>query len=237
MLLLDPQQDSGLTPFLERWGVDIRDDLVIDPLAKLFGSDYTTPIVSQFSDHPISREIGQQTIFPMLRSVQAITTEGLETTQVLFSGPKSWAEKEYLSGKVRLDPGIDLQGPVSVAVVSSKEIKSINITEQKPETSPETQTSEPPASTKKAHLVVVGDSDFASNQFFKLYGNSDFFLNTASWLAKEENLISIRPRTRKWSPITLTETQGNLTFLLGVLVFPGAVILMGLRVWWKRRSL
>ncbi|MDH5458240.1 MAG: Gldg family protein [Nitrospinota bacterium] len=237
MLLLDPQQDSGLTPFLERWGVDIRDDLVIDPLAKLFGSDYTTPIVSQVSDHPITREIGQQTIFPMLRSVQAITTEGLETTQVLFSGPKSWAEKEYLSGKVRLDPGIDLQGPVSVAVVSSKEIKSININEQKPEASSETQTSEPPASTKKAHLVVVGDSDFASNQFFKLYGNSDFFLNTASWLAKEENLISIRPRTRKWSPITLTETQGNLTFLLGVLVFPGAVILMGLRIWWKRRSL
>jgi ABC-type uncharacterized transport system involved in gliding motility auxiliary subunit len=126
---------------------------------------------------------------------------------------------------------------VPIAVVSSKEIKSANNAEQKPDASAEAQTSEPPTSAKKAHLVVIGDSDFASNQFFSLYGNGDFFLNTASWLAKEENLISIRPRTRKWSPITLTETQGNLTFMLGVLVFPGAVILMGLRVWWKRRSL
>ena len=89
----------------------------------------------------------------------------------------------------------------------------------------------------KAHLVVVGDSDFAGNQYFSLYGNGDFFLNAASWLAKEENLISIRPRKRKWSPITLTETQGNLTFILGIIVFPGLVILTGFRVWWKRRSL
>jgi ABC-type uncharacterized transport system involved in gliding motility auxiliary subunit len=166
--------------------------------------------------------------------------EELETTEVLLSGPKSFAEKEYKkvfqSGKIQFDPGIDIQGPVPVAVVSSKEIKSVNNTEQKSDPSLEAKTSKS-KSVKKAHLVVVGDSDFASNQFFKLYGNSDFFLNTASWLAKEENLISIRPRTRKWSPITLTETQGNLTFLLGVLVFPGAVILMGLRVWWKRRSL
>jgi ABC-type uncharacterized transport system involved in gliding motility auxiliary subunit len=237
LLLLDPQQDAGLTPFLERWGVNIRDDLVIDPLAKLFGADYTTPIISQVTDHPVTRGIGQQTIYPMLRSVSAITTEGLETREILFSGPKSWAEKEYKSGKVSLDPGIDLQGPVPIAVVSSKEIKSPNSAEPKSDASPEAKTSEPSGPMKKAHLIVVGDSDFASNQFFSLYGNSDFFLNTASWLAKEENLISIRPRTRKWSPITLTETQGNLTFLLGVLVFPGAVILMGLRVWWKRRSL
>jgi ABC-type uncharacterized transport system involved in gliding motility auxiliary subunit len=237
MLLLDPQQDAGLMAFLERWGVDIRDDLVIDPLAKLFGADYTTPIVSQFSDHPITRNIGQETIYPMLRSVSAITTEGLETTQVLFSGPKSWAEKDYNSGKVRLDPGIDLEGPVPVAVVSSKNIKSANSTEPKPDVAPEAHKSEPQAPAKKAHLVVIGDSDFASNQFFSLYGNGDFFLNTASWLAKEENLISIRPRTRKWSPITLTDTQGNIIAMLGIIVFPGVVILVGFRVWWKRRSL
>lgn len=237
LLLLDPQQASGLTPFLERWGVDIRDDLIVDPLAKLFGADYTTPIISQVADHPITRGIGQQTIYPMLRSVSAITTEGLEATQILFSGPKSWAEKEYKSGKVGFDPGIDLQGPVSVAVVSSKEIKSANSAEPKPDVSPEAKTSEPPASVQKAHLVVIGDSDFASNQFFSLYGNGDFFLNTASWLAKEENLISIRPRTRKWSPITLTNTQGNLISLLGIIIFPGLVILVGFRVWWKRRSL
>jgi ABC-type uncharacterized transport system involved in gliding motility auxiliary subunit len=237
MLLLDPQQDAGLTKFLEQWGIQIRDDLVVDPLAKLYGADYTTPIVSQVGDHPITRDIGQETIYPMLRSVSTITTEGLKTTEVLFSGPRSWAEKDYKSGKVNVDPGIDLEGPVPVAVVSSKEIKSDGNTEPKPESSTEDKKSKAPTPVKKAHLVVVGDSDFASNQFFSLYGNGDFFLNTASWLAKEENLISIRPRTRKWSPITLSNTQGNLISMLGIIVFPGVVILIGFRVWWKRHSL
>jgi ABC-type uncharacterized transport system involved in gliding motility auxiliary subunit len=70
-----------------------------------------------------------------------------------------------------------------------------------------------------------------------LYGNSDFFLNTVSWLAKEENLISIRPRTRKWSPVTLTDTQGSVISMLGIIVFPSLVILAGFRGWAKRRSL
>ena len=237
LLLLDPQQDSGLTEFLGQWGIDIRDDLVIDPLAKMSGSDYTTPIVSQISDHAIVAELGQPIIFPMLRSVSVITTEGLSVQELLFSGPKSWAEKEYRSGKVRPDPGIDLQGPVPVAVVSSGDIKPTSNPGPKSDTSSKEQASEPGAPAKKAHLVVVGDSDFASNQFFSLYGNKDFFLNTASWLAKEDNLISIRARTRKWSPITLTDAQGSLIAMLGIIVFPSLVLLTGFRVWWKRRSL
>ena len=237
LLLLDPQQDSGLTGFLGQWGMDIRDDLVIDPSAKLSGADYTTPIISQISDHPITVELGQPIILPMLRSVSIITTEGLSTTELLFSGEKSWAEREYKSGRVRPDPGIDIGGPVPVAIVSSKEIKDANRPETKPDASSENKTSGSSGPVKKAHLVVIGDSDFASNQFFSLYGNRDFFLNTASWLAKEDNLIAIRPRLRKWSPITLSNTQGNLVSMLGVVVFPSLVLLLGFRVWWKRRSL
>ena len=39
----------------------------------------------------------------------------------------------------------------------------------------------------KARIVLLGDSDFAGNEFVNLSGNRDFFLNTLSWLAEEEN--------------------------------------------------
>ena len=42
--------------------------------------------------------------------------------------------------------------------------------------------------------MLLGDSDFAGNEFVNLLGNRDFFLNTLSWLAEEENLIAVRPR-------------------------------------------
>ena len=63
--------------------------------------------------------------------------------------------------------------------------------------------------------MVIGDSDFASNQYFNFSGNGDFFLNTASFLAEEENLISIRPKERKSNPVSLTRSQGMYILMLG----------------------
>ena len=89
---------------------------------------------------------------------------------------------------------------------------------------------------KKATLVVIGDSDFASNQYFNFSGNGDLFLNTASFLAEEENLISIRPKERKSSPVSLTRSQGMYILMLGLLT-PSLVIYIGVRTWWRRRRL
>ena len=88
-----------------------------------------------------------------------------------------------------------------------------------------------------AHLVAVGDSDFASNNYYKFSGNSDFFLNAAAWLMEEEDLIAIRPRQRKASPMPLTSNQGTLVFVIGSIILPLFTALAGFRIWWRRRSL
>jgi len=85
-------------------------------------------------------------------------------------------------------------------------------------------------------LTVIGDSDFAGNQYFNFSGNGDLFLNVASFLAEEENLISIRPKERKNSPLSLTSDQGMLILMLGLLT-PSFVIFLGVRTWWRRRRL
>ena len=46
----------------------------------------------------------------------------------------------------------------------------------------------------EGRLVVVGDSDWANNRYLGNFYNEDLFLNIVSWLAGEEELISIRPR-------------------------------------------
>ncbi len=244
LILADPQVDNGWTAFLEKWGVEVQNDLIIDPMSKLYGGDYAAPVVSQYSPHGITKDFSLPTIFPLLRSVKAITTEGLESSEVLFSGPESWAETDISSGKARYNPNVDLKGPVSVAVAITK-----NLNAQKAEPGTQSsnsianQSSHPPNQNEpvkaglKANLVVIGDSDFASNNYFSFSGNGDFFLNSASWLLQEENLISIRPRKRKNSPLALTATQGNLAFVVGTILIPMAVTLMGVSVWWRRRSL
>lgn len=239
-ILLDPQTNVGLDPLLERWGIQLQDDLVVDPMAKMFGSDYTTPIVSIIKPHGTTKDFTLQTIFPLLRSVRAVSQPDIEATEVLFAGTDSWAETQYMAGgKVRYTEGQDLKGPVPVAVAVTKTLQPA--AEGGPAgggtADGKSANSENVKTSLTANLVVVGDSDYATNNFFNLYGNGDFFLNIASWLLAEENLIAIRPKQRKSSPMPLTQDQGNFAFVVGVGVIPSLMMLAGFRVWWKRRSL
>ena len=82
---------------------------------------------------------------------------------------------------------------------------------------------------------MFGDSDFASNGYIGLQGNSDLVLNAINWLAEQENLISIRPRAPEDRRITLTADQQFRVQLLVLLLIPGAVLATGVFTWWRRR--
>ena len=84
-------------------------------------------------------------------------------------------------------------------------------------------------------MVVVGDSDFASNRIVALPGNRDIFLNMANWLAQQEDLIAIRPKDPSNRGITLTADQQQRIMLLSIFVIPGLVLAGGVYTWWKRR--
>ncbi len=87
----------------------------------------------------------------------------------------------------------------------------------------------------QAQLLVFGDSDFASNSYFNLQGNADFFLNSINFLGQQENLISIqRPKTAG-APLTLSKSQNRLLFWVGLLLMPALVVASGLAVFRLRR--
>jgi ABC-type uncharacterized transport system involved in gliding motility auxiliary subunit len=87
----------------------------------------------------------------------------------------------------------------------------------------------------ESRLVVVGDSDFATNSDLGIGGNRDLFLNIVNWLAQQENLISVRPRDPQERRITLSGGQDRFIFWLTVLIIPGLILLGGVQTWWRRR--
>ena len=97
-------------------------------------------------------------------------------------------------GRVALNPEKgDKPGPISLgAAVSAPATEApAKPAEAKPEPTA-TGYAEPPK--PESRIVVIGDSDFASNGILGVQGNRDFFLNSVNWLAQQENLIAIRPR-------------------------------------------
>jgi len=91
------------------------------------------------------------------------------------------------------------------------------------------------ATKDKARIVVYGSSNLAANQFLNLQGNRDFFLNTVSWLAEEEDQIAIRPKDARQTPVFLTASQGRLIFWIPVVVLPAAAMICGISVAVRRR--
>ena len=53
------------------------------------------------------------------------------------------------------------------------------------------------ATKDKTRIVVYGTANLAGNQFLNVQGNRDFFLNTVSWLAEQEDQIAVRPKDTK----------------------------------------
>ena len=81
----------------------------------------------------------------------------------------------------------------------------------------------------------MGDSDFASNAYVGTQGNRDFFSNVVSWLAQQENLLSIRPKEPQDRRLSITESQQNIIDLMSIFLIPGLVFASGIYTWWRRR--
>jgi len=218
-IMLDPSPSPALTDFMKKWSIDVGNNIVLDAsgLGRLFGAGPEIPLVTKYSDSKITSGMkGVMTFFPLARSVTPAMNPpaGLMVQSLFSSSERSWGETNMKSGEAKFDEGTDLKGPVSLAVVGTKDL----------------------GNNKKGRLVVFGDSDFAANSGFGLQGNGNLFLNTVSWLAQDENFISIRAKSPEDRRLTMTEAQGRMVSYVILLLLPAGVLFTGISVWMKRRK-
>lgn len=233
LLLLDPRQDAGLGDLLDRWSVVVGNDLVVDPGRNYVG-DPLALLPQPQSGHRITTSL-PDLILPGTRSVSIKPGAGSEVAIVplLRTTDRSWRETNF-SAPVRPDPGEDISGAATVAV-------AVNKADPVPSVSPgafPAPTPTPAAGQRppSGRLVVVGNSEFATNTYFsQVIGNRDFFVNSVNWLAEDEQLISVRATPPGAPPIVLSNQAQVLVFYTSVVFVPLAVLLLGGAIWWQRR--
>ena len=84
-------------------------------------------------------------------------------------------------------------------------------------------------------MVVVGNSTFADNTNIGLPGNSDLMMNIVNWLAEEEDLLAIRPKSSDTRLIQISLSQMWDIFILTGVLAPIGILILGVVVWWKRK--
>jgi ABC-type uncharacterized transport system involved in gliding motility auxiliary subunit len=241
MVLLDPPDDlkgTNLTPrlttLLAAWGIKATDTVVVDLSGR---TNVATVAVAAppYPTHPITDRFDLLTVFPLARglSAEAVAGEGRTAQPFLQTSQRSWAEAtmSQLETPDQLKPDEkngDLMGPVTIGMAVAVPSKP-----SAPAAADAAKTDQPPA--PETRVVVIGDSDFASNAYLGGEGNRDLFMNVLSWLSQQENLISIRPREPADRRLTLTASQITGMFALSIVLVPGAILGAGIYSWWRRR--
>jgi ABC-type uncharacterized transport system involved in gliding motility auxiliary subunit len=238
--MIDPETAPGLTLYLEGFGVKLENDLIVDTVSRLLGGDYFMPVVNEYESHSITDKFRYATFFPYARSVTPTEEkpEGITTEVIARSSQNSWSERQLDQQEVTFSEDHDIGGPVSLAVVATIQPKEESKHEPEEEsTEEEQQPPEEAASAPGGRIAVFGDSDFMTNRYYYLSGNGNFFLNTVNWLTEEEDLIAIQPKTSSPRTIQLSPSQGRMIFFVSLIILPLAVLITGISVWARRRSL
>jgi ABC-type uncharacterized transport system involved in gliding motility auxiliary subunit len=230
LIMLDPQMAPGLGAFLDRYGVKVGNDVVVDPENRLFAGDYLTMTASGLSDrHPVSAELQAAPLFSQARSVHYVGTGAPDIRGIdfLHTAPTSWATADLTvlrTGVASFDNGRDQPGPVSVGV---------SVLVARPSAVPVPM----PDWSAAARFIILGDSDFANNFFIEYLGDKDLLANAVNWLAGEEELVSSRPQLRipGVNQFYVSAGQGRLAFILGTVVEPALFLMVGAAVFLRRR--
>ena len=210
-----PTENEELDKVLAKWGVTPDKDLVLDlsGFGRLFQLGPEVPFILKYESHPITQPLTRvPTAYPLARSLEAKSTDKTTVTKLVTTTEDSIGT-ESVSPQGAVDPRKGKKGPLTLAAAGTY------------------------SGSPQGRFVVVGTSLAAENSMVasRPLGNRDLLVNMVNWLSSDEDLISIRPKSREDRPLNMTQQRMQISFWLGVLVLPLAVVGTGLFTWWKRR--
>jgi len=226
----------ALVALLAEWNLEAGRDLVLDVsgVGQVFGLGPAAPVADSYPYHEITRDFRVATVFATARSVSAgsASKPGVFAQNLVQTSARSWAETDLKNLQEPMPQPEEKKGPISLgAVATVKAPAPAPPPGAAPTPTPEGEEAQAP----EGRVVAFGDSDFATNQFLQISGNADFFLNTVAWLARDSELISIRPKEPEDHKLFLSPDQQRRVSWLALFVLPGLWVVLGVMNWWQRR--
>ena len=140
-----------------------------------------------------------------------------------FTTLESWAQNTQENETVKYNSESDTLGPFPTIML----IEAISEIGKSPKEKAD-------GTLAQTAIVVIGDTDFASNKYSSSAKNADLFVNSINWLAKDYELITIRPKTAAFRELVLTKSERDFIRWSGWLLMPISVGIAGMVSWWRR---
>jgi ABC-type uncharacterized transport system involved in gliding motility auxiliary subunit len=227
MIAADPGKHHNIANLTKRLGVEFENKYIVDPVglqlaqgpAFALGMEWSkrSTITKLFKDGTIA---GFPLASPLKKSDSAATTEQFE--DIVRTSPRSFASvntpKDITPG-----PG-ETVGPQTVGIAVTGTLANAPAGK------------DPSTPNKEFFALIFGDSDFISNRAFGFQLNRDLAVNCASYLAKDTDLITIRPKELSKQALIMTSSNWFILLFTVLIPMPALFLLAGSVVWFRRRN-
>jgi ABC-type uncharacterized transport system involved in gliding motility auxiliary subunit len=167
----------------------------------------------------VTENIQYNTLFPISRGVEQIDKQFV-AAQIALSLDQSWSETSPISDEIVFEPDNgDIKGPIGIIMALERNIDKLN---------------DPNTTTQR--VIISGDSDFLANSYIGVGANLALGLNMFNWLAGDDDLIAIEPRSASDTQLQLDDTEILLISVGYFIVLPAGLILAGVVIWLRRRN-
>jgi len=219
LVLCDPGTPASVVGLLERFGIELASDVVVDEQARLFGTDGLSARVAYLNQALIPTPVDAQALLPVAQTLRLADPgpAGVRTDYLAMTGETAWADVDRRAphdGRAVFRPDHDRRGPLPVAALARVGAPD----------------------DREGRLAVLGDADFVTNLHVNVLGNRDLLLAVAGLVARGDPLTGARPPAPPggtFSPLTLTAREAR-AILWGGVVAPSA-LLAAAALWMARR--
>lgn len=216
LLMLPPQSEIGINSLLQDWGIELDNRLILDGsgAASIIGLGPAALIIDSYGEHPITKSFRNGiSIFPESRHLKITTKEGINSVPLVITNEETWAESNLTNEEIAFDPQEDIPGPLNIAIALERN-------QEKTE----------------SRLIIFGSYTFITNGWFEEQLNGDIFLNSISWLARENaETLSIRPKEQTNRRINLSPLQAGIINWMAIVIMPLLSLITAGILWWRRR--
>jgi len=221
LILADPGYPDNIIQLVSPWGLYLSDGTIIDPTSSVAPHKDMPLVTAERNYFALTTGLNIISYFPGAIGLipQEEIPASVEMEPLVYTSRDSWLEKDFDPAKEPVyDEGIDVKGPLAIGVVLA---------------APPTDGGQ--SSGKIVRLILIGDSDFASNEHYQEVNNSDLFLNCINWLAEETQLISIRRTVLPFRRLVVNPDKANFINYSSLILPPLLVLMVGGIIWWRRR--
>lgn len=211
--------DAPLPLLAQKLGLSWVEGTIIDAnqeLRSILGIKHPAIVpVVEYQQHEITKQLKNQTLFPFAAGIAIATPENWQAHPLFYSLPGAWAEAGSLSGEsvVFDSKDGDTKGPLLIAASLLRKLDD----------------------DKQQRVVLIGDSDFASNVYIGHGENLTLIVSVLQWLAHDDQRISLLPYQPPDVSVSFSNTEIATLAASYLLIVPLAVLLTGIFIGIRRR--